>query len=121
MIESAKSEVSPSDLRERLARKDHISQEELVELLCCDQVKRWRAGERIPAEAYLSLHPSLASDGEAAFELVYGEYLVRELMGEPPKLDEFLWRFPRFADRLRRQLGLHWALANDDTSLGDSL
>ena len=60
MIESAQSEVSPSDLRERLARRDHISQEELVELLCCDQVKRWRAGERIPAEAYLSLHPALA-------------------------------------------------------------
>ncbi len=110
-------DVLPSDPRERLARGDHISEVELVELLCCDQVKRRRAGERIPAEAYLALHPTLNGGNESAFELVYGEYLVRELMGEPPKLDEFLWRFPRFAERLKRQLNLHHALADDDDAL----
>jgi WD40 repeat protein/Flp pilus assembly protein TadD/tRNA A-37 threonylcarbamoyl transferase component Bud32 len=119
MIEQANGDVSPSDLTQRLARGDQISQQELVELLCCEQVKRWRAGERIPAEAYLKLHPSLAGDGEAAFELVYGEYLIRELMGEPPKLNEFLWRFPRFAERLRRQLSLHQALSDDETIVED--
>ena len=114
MNEYDNGDVLPSDPRERLARGDHISEDDLVELLCCDQVKRWRAGERIPAEAYMALHPTLTGGNESAFELVYGEYLVRELMGEPPKLDEFLWRFPRFAERLKRQLNLHHALAADE-------
>ena len=99
------------DPRERLAQPGPIDETELIELLCADQVHRWRAGERIPAEAYLSLHPTLHGQGEAAFELIYGEYLVRESLGESPKLEEFFWRFPGFAERLRRQLGLHRALA----------
>jgi eukaryotic-like serine/threonine-protein kinase len=115
MTEHANGDVLPSDPRERLARGDQISEDGLIDLLCSDQVNRWRAGERIPAEAYLALHPTLGG-GEAAFELVYGEYLVRELLGEAPKLDEFLWRFPRFAERLRRQLNLHHALAADETA-----
>ena len=116
MTEYANGDDLPSDPRERLARGDQISEDELVELLCSDQVNRWRAGERIPAEAYLALHPTLTGGDEGAFELVYGEYLVRELMGEPPKLDEFLWRFPRFAERLQRQLNLHQALADGGRS-----
>ncbi len=98
------------DPRERLAQSDPIDDTELIELLCSDQVHRWRSGERIPAEAYLSLHPTLHGQGEAAFELIYGEYLIRESLGESPKLEEFFWRFPGFVDRLRRQLGLHRAL-----------
>ncbi|MGP0063983.1 MAG: protein kinase domain-containing protein [Isosphaeraceae bacterium] len=82
-------------------------------MLCADQLHRWRAGERIPAEAYLSLSPTLHGNGEAAFELIYGEYLVRESLGESPKLEEFFWRFPGFADRLRRQLNLHEALGEE--------
>jgi hypothetical protein len=119
MMQFADGDVSASHLRERLARRGPISEDELVELLCCDQVKRWRAGDRVPAEAYLTLHPMLHGDGEAAFELVYGEYLIRELMGERPELEEFVSRFPRFAERLRRQLGLHRALAGDDATLDD--
>ena len=82
------------DPRERLAQSGPIDETELIDLLCTDQVHRWRAGERIPAEAYLSLHPTLHGHGEAAFELIYGEYLVRESLGESPKLEEFFWRFP---------------------------
>ncbi len=98
------------DPREQLAQSGPVDETELIELLCSDQVHRWRSGERIPAEAYLSLHPTLHSHGEAAFELIYGEYLIRESLGESPKLEEFFWRFPDFAARLRRQLGLHRAL-----------
>jgi WD40 repeat protein/tRNA A-37 threonylcarbamoyl transferase component Bud32 len=101
----------PPDLRERLAVGEPIDDAELVEMLCADQVDRWRAGHRIPAEAYLALHPTLHGGGEAAFELIYGEFLIRESMGESPRIEEFCWRFPAFADRFRRQLGLHAALA----------
>jgi hypothetical protein len=30
-----------------------------------------------------------------------------------PALSEFLWRFPHFEARLRRQVQLHWALSHD--------
>jgi hypothetical protein len=83
--------------------------EDLADRVCAELTQRWRAGERLPVEAFLVRHPSLAADVEAAFELVYGEYLVRESLGESPVLDEFAWRFPGFADRLRRQLDLHRA------------
>jgi WD40 repeat protein/tRNA A-37 threonylcarbamoyl transferase component Bud32 len=110
----------PHDPRERLAGGEPIDEADLVELLCSDQVDRWRAGEWIPAEAYLALHPTLHGGGEAAFELIYGEYLIRESLGEVPKVEEFCWRFPAFADRLRRQLGLHGALGElpDQTERG---
>ncbi|MFI5457327.1 MAG: protein kinase [Isosphaerales bacterium] len=101
-----------SDLGEQLTPGDENSEAGLVELLCSDQLNRWRAGERIPAEAYLARHPTLHGDGESAFELVYGEYLVRESLGETPKPEELCWRFPRFAERLRRQLDLHRALGD---------
>jgi tetratricopeptide (TPR) repeat protein len=89
----------------------------LVELCCTDQVDRWRGGERIPAEAYLALHPALQGESEAAFELIYGEYILRESLGETPTAAEFTWRFPRFADRLQRQLGLHRALGAEPAEL----
>ncbi len=90
------------------------SPEELLERLCNDQVKRWRDGQRVPAEAYLSKHQTIQDDCEAAFELVYGEFLLREELGERPSLAEFRWRFPHFAERLQRQLDLHDVLSVED-------
>ena len=62
-----------------LAGSATLSQQELVDRLCDDQVKRWRAGQRIPAESYLALHPCLQESGECAFELIYGETLLAML------------------------------------------
>ena len=91
-----------------------VSPEELFERLYNDQVRRWRAGQRVPAEAYLGLYPALRDDEEAWFELIYGEFLLREELGEPPLLEEFRWRFPRFAERLQRQLDLHAVLREEE-------
>jgi tetratricopeptide (TPR) repeat protein len=103
------------DPRSYLARGEEVSESELRELLCADQVDRWRAGQRVPAEAYLSLHSTLqGTANESAFELVYGEFLLRESLGESPAPEEFYWRFPQFADRFQRQLDLHRALATDN-------
>lgn len=126
MSPSSSTEPVPADtevpgpeqlVRALLEREKDLDKAELAERLCIDQVERWREGLRIPAEAYLSSHPSLRGDFEASFELIYGEYILRESMGESPELREFLCRFPRFADRLRRQLGLHRAL---ETEPGDA-
>jgi hypothetical protein len=40
------------------------SAEELLERLCNDQVRRWRVGQRVPAEAYCALYPAIRDDGE---------------------------------------------------------
>jgi serine/threonine protein kinase/tetratricopeptide (TPR) repeat protein len=106
------------DLRERIALAGSASEEQLVEWLCADQILGWQAGQRIPAEAYLALHPALQAESTAAFEVVYSEFMLRESMGESPRLEEFTWRFPKLAERLRRQIAFHSALGSEE--LADS-
>ena len=90
-----------------------LSAAELAVLLRIDQRQRWQAGERIPAEDYLRRHPALRANPEAAVDLVYGEFLLREGHGERPDPEEFRRRFPEYADVLQEQIGLHRALGAD--------
>jgi serine/threonine protein kinase len=64
------------------------------------------------AEAYLDREPSLAADPERALEVVYNEVLLREGLGEAPRLEEYLGRFPPLADPLRRLFDVHEALGS---------
>jgi serine/threonine protein kinase len=98
------------DVREFLAGAGKLAQ--LAAALAVDQRQRWQRGERIRAEDYLKGCPALAADTERALELVYGEFLLREELGEAPRADEYLERFPRYAARLRQQFSLHQALAS---------
>jgi serine/threonine protein kinase len=100
------------DVRQFLAGAGGLSLAQVVAVLRADQEARWQAGERVPAEAYLAMHPPLASDPEKALELVYGEFLLREGLGQAPTLDEYLRRFPQYASRLKQQIQLHQALAD---------
>jgi eukaryotic-like serine/threonine-protein kinase len=110
---------SQSGLTPELVDLAALSEHELCDRLCEDQVKRWRAGQRVPAESYLARHPRLEESAESALELIYGEFLLREEMGESPQLEEFRWRFPPFAARLQKQLDLHGALMAFDSTTGD--
>lgn len=83
---------------------------ELVDVLCMDQLTRWSAGDRVLAEDYFAKHPLLEAHPDEAFELVYGEFAVREALGDAPKVDEYIKRFPRYAERLQRQLAVHEAM-----------
>lgn len=89
------------------------------ERLCVDLVQRWHRGERVPVEAYLRQHPKLESGGWA-FELILTEVILRQEYGENPTLDEYLWRFPLFEERLRRHFTLHGGLADAARSAGPS-
>src|SRR5438270_99155 len=80
---------------------------QVVAVLAVDQRERWQGGEPIPAEVYLQRYPALQADVEKALELVYGEFLFREEQGEKPTLEEYVQRFPQYADRLRLQWNLH--------------
>src|SRR2546426_148990 len=66
------------DVQQFLAGFGDLSLAQLVAVLAVDQRQRWQRGERVPAERYLQLHPSLQADAEIALEVIYGEFLVRE-------------------------------------------
>jgi serine/threonine protein kinase len=72
--------------------------------------QRWRDGERLPVEAFLHEFspPTLAAD--ELLDLIYNEVVLREEDGESPELDEYLRRFPQYAEELRAQFDVHWAL-----------
>jgi serine/threonine-protein kinase len=74
---------------------------ETAAVLRVDQGRRWQAGERVPAEAYLRRHPRVAEDRDAAFDLIFHEFLLREWRGERPSLDEYRRRFPALAEVLK--------------------
>jgi WD40 repeat protein len=80
-------------------------------VLAVDQWQRWHSGERVAAEDYLARHPGVAAEAACALLVVYGEFLVREELGEAPAPDDYLARFPLYADALRAQFGFHAAVA----------
>src|SRR6478736_7372885 len=101
--------TSPSATPSRDSRSDGLydtNVDSVKERLCADLVQRWHRGERVPVEAYLRQHPKLES-GDCAFELILTEVVLRQEYGDAAPLDEYLWRFPHFAERLRRHFSLH--------------
>ncbi|GIW79986.1 MAG: hypothetical protein KatS3mg105_1793 [Gemmatales bacterium] len=96
--------------------------ERIVSALAIDQWHRWHRGERIAAEDYFNRFPVLETAADA-FDLVFGEYLVREELGESPTLEEYLARFPQFSTELKRQFELHAMIestsAEEDHNRGD--
>jgi eukaryotic-like serine/threonine-protein kinase len=82
--------------------------DDLVSALREEQIGRWTAGDRTPAEAFLSAFPELAF--EDAQVLIVGEMLLRWDAGEAPDADEFAARFPTHADDLRAQFDLQGTL-----------
>src|SRR5438132_10852904 len=98
------------DVQRYLNQAGPLTPPQVAAVLLVDQRERWLIGERLPAESYLPLYPALQADLEYAIELIYGEFLLREELGEGPTLAEYLERFPQYAPRLRQQLELHQAL-----------
>jgi serine/threonine-protein kinase len=101
------------NVREFLQKTADLTPQQVVEVLCIDQWQRWQQGDRIPAETYLEMHPVLASHPEVAFDLIYGEFLLREQSGEEPPYNSFNRRFPQFSELLERQGRLHHAFEDE--------
>src|SRR6516164_6308906 len=87
-----------------------LSADQALAILRYDQCQRWQAGERVPAERYLQTYTILKTDRDQALVLIYGEFLLRQELGESPTLDEYLQRFPECAERLRQQDEFHRAI-----------
>src|SRR5262249_18926597 len=89
---------------------DQPSGQGLGDRLRADQRERWRRGERVPAEAYRERLPALRQDPDTFLDLVFGEWLLREELGEAPTPGEYVYRFPEFEREVRLQLAIPQAL-----------
>src|SRR6516225_7421925 len=114
-------------LQEVLAHAGELTASQLAAALAADQHENWHHGKRTPAEVYLQHYPMVSSDEEAACDLVYGEFLLRQELGEAPSLQEYLDRFPRLADGLQQlhqyaqfNSVLHWLPLKSATELEGS-
>jgi tetratricopeptide (TPR) repeat protein len=70
----------------------------------------WDQGKPLSVEMYLQLFPNLRTDRELVLDLICHEMLLRERRGESPGAEEYLRRFPDFADDLRMQLDVRQVL-----------
>jgi WD40 repeat protein/tetratricopeptide (TPR) repeat protein len=86
---------------------------QILEVLLVDQAERFRLGRWVAAESYLESFPTVRDDPEQAVDLVFGEYLLREEIGEQPAPEEYLRRFPEYSAALRLQVELHHAMGAD--------
>ena len=93
----------------------------MIELACADLVRRWRRGQRVPVEVYLSQSPSLQGDDEAVLDLVDCERALRQDRGEEPGLEEYLGRFPALGPELRRLFMLERVVEDEPTGPGTTL
>jgi hypothetical protein len=84
--------------------------DEQISRLLGVQKHHWHKGVRVPVEVYLYTNPGLQDNAEAVLDLIYGEIILREGLGESPQLEEFLGRFPRHAPALRRQMEVHFSM-----------
>lgn len=98
-----------------------LSATQLAEVLHVDQHHRWRAGERTTAETYLQRFPDICTEADAAVDLIFHEYLLRERLGERPVSQEYLDRFPAYAQALESQIAFHSLLKNYDSPLAEPL
>ncbi len=82
----------------------------LLALILADQRRRWQRAERVPVEDYCADRPEFAGDAEVVLQLIYNEVVLREELGEEPRLAEYLGRFPHLAEQLRMQFDVDRAL-----------
>jgi serine/threonine protein kinase len=76
--------------------------------------RRWRAGQQPVAEEFFSRRPELLQRPEAAVELIYEEYCLRQSAGDEGVEEEVLRRFPQWAGPLRVMLDCHRRLLQSD-------
>ena len=59
----------------------------------------WHQGSHQPAEAWLSRHPELAAQSEAAVRIIFEEICLREEGGQRVETTEIYARFPQWRRR----------------------
>ena len=88
----------------------HSGPHELLERICEDQVRRWHAGQRVPAGG-ISCSATRGSTvtSEAAFELIYGEFLLARAAGRPGHARGILLAVPTVRGPACQATGASWS------------
>ncbi|HYH67029.1 MAG TPA: protein kinase [Urbifossiella sp.] len=73
-----------------------------------------RGGGDARAEALLTAYPAVATDPEAALELVYTEFVVRQELGQNPTPADWIERFPQYRADLEQMFEVHDELCRSD-------
>jgi serine/threonine protein kinase/WD40 repeat protein/predicted Zn-dependent protease len=84
--------------------------DEVLAVLRVDQTERFRLGQSVRVETYLDAVPALRDYRDQVLDLIFAEYLLREENGERPAPEEYLRRFPHYAQEVKLQLELNQAL-----------
>jgi WD40 repeat protein/tRNA A-37 threonylcarbamoyl transferase component Bud32/Flp pilus assembly protein TadD len=74
---------------------------------CAELERRLRSGEESRAEELLAAFPDLAAHTNAALELIYTEFIVRQDLGQRPVADDWLARFPQWRAELEQVFQVH--------------
>ena len=76
-----------------------------------------RAGTNLRAESLLASYPDVAEVSEAAIELVYTEFVIRQELGQTPTPEEWYARFPQWKADLEQMFQVHEVLCKAEKSL----
>jgi WD40 repeat protein/predicted Ser/Thr protein kinase len=75
--------------------------------------RRWTLGERVLIEKYRSgTSAKLFEDPDQLLDLLYHEVLLREEFGDAPEVEEYVGRFPQFAEQVRDLFEVHRAFTD---------
>lgn len=78
-----------------------------------DQARRWRQGDRCPAEEYLTRFPEICRSPDAVLDLIYHDYLLREAYQLNVSAEEYGRRFPDYAQAIADQIAFHNVLEEE--------
>jgi serine/threonine protein kinase len=74
---------------------DPLRQRFLHELVKVELEFRWKTGRPVVLETYVEKYPELGPVEALPTQLIYDEYLIRQLHGDKPSLDSYRKRFPQ--------------------------
>jgi len=81
-----------------------------IDELLDEQCRRWRGCDATLVEGYLERHPSLGDVPKSVLALIFNEVDLREELGESPRAEEYVVRFPGLAREVTDQFEVHRAL-----------
>src|SRR2546423_2595822 len=88
----------------------------LGERLAEEMVRRWWEGERPLAEEFLTQHPELWQRPEAALDLIYEEFCLRQQYGQETDPQDLFRRFPQWRSELEILLNCHRLLETPEAA-----
>src|SRR5947209_2192464 len=97
--------------------QDSVAASELAVRRACDELsRRLRSGLACEVEEFLAADPTIGSDMDAVLELLYTEFIVREQIGEQPRPQEWLDRFPQWRAELAELFEVHTLVDQEQAS-----